>query len=148
MKVKITYDNGKEEEIELSKIEVIKNENNNKNYAHYKFVRTEEPITIIHVYVPTDERPTVKPINVEDEIRSKVVTITKYKNVADELISKAKIAPLQSSRSQCVFCGDTATNQYNNKPVCSSCFSYLVKHGENSTEFRNYLNRKLMGKLI
>jgi hypothetical protein len=39
MKVKITYDNGKEEEIELSKIEVIKNENNNKNYAHqyYQF---------------------------------------------------------------------------------------------------------------
>ena len=52
-------------------------------------MRTEEPITIIHVYVPTDERPTVKPINVEDEIRSKVVTITGYKNVADELTSKA-----------------------------------------------------------
>jgi|GEM_PF-2378803 hypothetical protein len=30
MKVKITYDNGKEEEIELSKIEVIKNENKMK----------------------------------------------------------------------------------------------------------------------
>lgn len=62
-------------------------------------MRTEEPITIIHVYVPTDERPTVKPINVEDEIRSKVVTITRYKNVADELISKAKIAPLLPSLS-------------------------------------------------
>ncbi|BCU69071.1 hypothetical protein [Stygiolobus caldivivus] len=148
MKVRIIYDDGKEEEVELNKVEVIKSEKEGKNYAHFKYVRSNEPITIIHIYVPTNESPTVTPVNVEEEIKNKVGTVVRYKNVADELISRAKIVPLQIPRDKCYFCGDPASNQYNNKQVCSTCFSYLTKYGENSVEFRNYLNRKLMNKLI
>ena len=144
MKVKIVYDDGREEEVQLSKVEVIKGKG--KNYAHFKYVRSDEPITIIHVYVPTDESPTFTPVNVEEEIMSKVRTARAYKNVADELLTRARVQLPTVQR--CVFCGDPATNEYNGKPVCSSCFTHLTKYGEESTEFRNYLNKKLMNKLL
>ena len=146
MKVKIVYDDGREEEVPLNKVEVIKGKE--KNYAHFKYVRSDEPITIIHIYVPTNENPTFVPVNVEEEIRNRVSTVSKYKNVADDLISRAKISIGQTQKRKCVFCGDPALNEYNGKPVCSGCFSYLTRYGENSPEFRNYLNKKLMSRIL
>ncbi|QXJ28684.1 hypothetical protein J5U23_01553 [Saccharolobus shibatae B12] len=146
MKVKIIYDNGKEEDIEPKKVEVTSS-NDNKNYAHYKYTKMEDDkIIIFHVYLLTNEKPTVTPPKIEEEVKSKTSKIVGYKNIADDLIARARITQLQPQVQTCIYCGEIATNQYAGKTVCSSCFNYLVKYGEDSIEFRKYLNRKLLDK--
>ena len=145
MKIKITYDDGREREIEVKKVEVVGD--GNRNYAHYKYAEMkEDEIIIFHIYIPTNEKPTTLPPNIKEEINSKISKISNYKNIADDLIARAKITQLNVQKQNCIYCGEIATNQYNGKPVCSSCFKYLIKYGERSKEFRSYLNRKLLGK--
>jgi len=145
MRIIIKYDDGTEEEVEFQKKAVIQNKE--KRLAHY-YINTEDnkKILIAHLFLPTNEEPTYDVAKVqskiEHEIKAKVSEIPKYKNVADELISKAKTATLLPNSRKCYYCDSLATNEYNGKPVCSECFGMLVRYGETSKQFINYLATK------
>ncbi|MUN28990.1 hypothetical protein [Sulfuracidifex metallicus] len=139
MRVTIHYDDGKEEEIELQKQEVIRTEDG--NVAHFKYVKiSKEASVLVHIYLPTSESPTTKPVDVSREVEEKKISISRYNNVADDLISRARM--FRPPSETCVYCGDIASNTFNGKKVCSSCFSQLSKHGERSEEFNKYLRNK------
>ncbi|WP_338602527.1 hypothetical protein V6M85_02400 [Sulfolobus tengchongensis] len=145
MKIKIIYDNGQEEEVEMKKIEIVGNKD--RSYAHYKYAQmNDEKILIFHIYLPTNEEPAMLPGNIEAEIRQRMAKVSSYVNVADDLIARARIAQIQPQKMSCAYCGDVGSNQYNGKIVCTSCFKYLIKYGENSKEFNEYLTRKLIDK--
>jgi hypothetical protein len=152
MKLQIIYDDGTVEEVIPKKVEVIQSEK--QNLAHYKYVDEEKHI-IFHAYLPTNEEPTVRPIEtlkrINQEIESKSVTAKSYLSQADDLMAKAKMMSMMGTMGgpisiKCHYCGDPATNEYQGKKVCSSCFRMLTQYKENSQEFQKYLRNKVMDK--
>ncbi|ARM74628.1 hypothetical protein [Acidianus manzaensis] len=151
MKVKITYDDGFEEEIEPKKVEIIEGKDD-KNIAHYKFTSNGEKIIIIHIYVPTKEKATVFPQQLKEKVKNSVPKTDKnYLNQADSLIRRAESmsnisAFMTPSKPKCFYCGDIAVNEHQGKHVCSSCFTMLMKYNPESKEFQNYLKNKVKDK--
>ncbi|NON63377.1 hypothetical protein, partial [Acidianus sp. RZ1] len=143
MRVKIEYDDGKTEEVELKRVEVVQS-TDGKRYAHMRFVRKDEPVVIIHAYIPTDEEPSTIPKLPIKEIENKINLSKSYSSTADDLISRAKSSINSPRVEKCFYCENRPTNVYNGKKVCSSCFNVLVKYGEESKEFNSYLKNKII----
>ena len=149
MKLQIIYDDGTIEEVTPKKVEVIQSEK--QNLAHYKYVDEEKHI-IFHAYLPTDEEPTVRPAEITKriahEMESKKVVAKSYTMQADELMTKAKMMTMMGGTmmTKCYYCGDPATNEYQGKKVCSSCFRMLSQYKENSQEFQKYLKSKVIDR--
>jgi|GEM_PF-1182022 hypothetical protein len=146
MRILIRYDDGREEEVELRKVEVVQ-DREGRRLSHYKYTRVDPPV-ILHVFTPTNEEPTVKFFNlvhnVEAEATGKVSEARKYKVSADDLIVNAKsrmsVGPRMGS---CHYCGSPASNTHNGLPVCSECMVVILREGDGSKAFRDYLRRKM-----
>ncbi|WP_054846292.1 hypothetical protein [Sulfuracidifex tepidarius] len=112
MKAIIKYDNGETEEVELEKKEVIPSDQG--NVAHFKYVKLDKSKSIvIHVYLPTTEEPNVRAIDIGKEVVERKTSISRYNNIADDLITRAKF--MSPSVDKCVFCGDLASNTFKGK---------------------------------
>ncbi|BCU68099.1 hypothetical protein HS7_15360 [Sulfolobales archaeon HS-7] len=145
MKLIIAYDDGRTQELEPKKVEIISSREG--NIAHYKIATRGEITIIFHAFVPTTEMVTLTPKLPDLKIEEKIDSSRKYQMSANEMINAAKSRIRGSPEYNCVYCGEPASNSYQGKRVCSECFSQLSSKGE-SEEFLRYVNRKLMRKLV
>jgi len=136
---------------ELEKAEVIAGKDS--NVAHYKLVRkTSDDYIIVNFYKKTDEEATTYPIKEVEgtamSMKTKIDMRDMYGADVSNLIGRANQLSMMAGAGMqaktCIYCGEIAMNEYNKKPVCSSCFKVLSQYGENSDEFRRYIRSRLL----